>query len=224
MEKEANPRGFSTAFADHKSLIHKMTKKCWGRLDSLGFSMDYEDIFQEHCVSYARAVKCYDPSKGITFSAYMGTAIYNGFNEAVKRMVAEREVLNVVYLGDEVAADSVEGLEGHDNIDSILGDGIRSPSIEDQSVLSDEIRERVSSLSDNAKLVIRELLSPSKAILKTLEGIKAHSKLAKEMKQPRIHVPPEVNLRVIRMHYGFSYHKMNEIKREFKNKLGVEID
>lgn len=93
-------RAYSTAFEDHKQLIHQMARKGYLRLQGAHISIDYEDVFQEMCVTYAKAVNKYNPEYGVTFTAYLGRAIWNEFNS-----FAEREITHKI----ELCSVSIEG-------------------------------------------------------------------------------------------------------------------
>jgi hypothetical protein len=72
--------------------------------------------------------------------------------------------------------------------------------------------------------VIRELLCPSDSIKKTFEGLKAHAALKRSMGLTnRDDSPKSIDMRVIRVHFGFSHVEFRAIKRELEKKLGVEI-
>lgn len=215
-------RGFTTDFENHAGLIHSITRKCMGRLYNLGFNIEYEDLFQDNCLSYTKAMIGYDAERGITFSAYMGRAIYNQFNNQVEKMLNERSGINTVLVGEDNDVDDIH-YNNSNNQDGDLYNHHYSMTVEDKAVLSDEIRGRISKLSSLAKLVIRELISPSEDLLKTREGIRAHAELARSLNKRVPHVPQDVNLKLIRLHYALSYSDMKGVKREFSEKLGVQI-
>lgn len=99
-------RGYSTQYEDHQGLIHKFARKGWGRLTSLGVSIDYEDVFQEMSVTYCRAASKFDPSRGFTFSAYLGQAIWHDFNKLAQRFENELSGLGFTRIEDMGVEDS----------------------------------------------------------------------------------------------------------------------
>lgn len=97
-------RAYSTDFAAHRDLICKLAQKGWGRLQQAGVVMDFEDVFQEMSVIYCKAAEGYDPSRGFTFTAYLGRAIWQDFNKFAERLINDQCGLGLVRIeevGDE---------------------------------------------------------------------------------------------------------------------------
>lgn len=97
-------RAYSTDFSAHKALICTMARKGWGRLQSAGVVMDYDDVFQEMSLIYCKAAAGYDPSKGFTFTAYLGRAIWMDFNKFAEKLINDQCGLGLVRIeaiGDE---------------------------------------------------------------------------------------------------------------------------
>lgn len=89
-------RGYSTNYDDHVGLIHKFARKGFARLQAAGVVIDYEDVFQEMSLIYCRAADRYDPSKGFTFTAYLGSAIWMDFNQIADRLIKDQCGLGLV--------------------------------------------------------------------------------------------------------------------------------
>ena len=86
-------RAYSTDFSAHRNLIYKLALKGWGRLQAAGVVMDVEDVFQEMSLIYCKAAEGYDPKHGITFTAYLGRAIWNDFNTKLGSLSDEHSTL-----------------------------------------------------------------------------------------------------------------------------------
>ena len=206
---------FATDYESAKKVLSYMAFKFNKRLFALGFHADYEEVYQDNCVIYTKALKTYSPDSGIAFATYLTRCLCNDFNDRVEKMVAKRESIKIVDVLDEET--------GENNIDNIGSSEDVFESPEDLAVLSDGIRERVSSLSPLAKLVVRELIAPSNDVKRTMLAMQAHSEYAMTQNQ-RVYYPEEVNIKVIRKHYGIKANKFNELKAEFVQKLGVSFD
>lgn len=213
----------STSFEDSKSLLEYLAYKCSQRLYALGFhDADKEDLYQDGCVVYARAVKSYDPSSGVPFNAYLRRAVLLEFNNNVQRRIEIRDSLNIIDVTNAHEHEDIgttEYLTPDENSPAFFGS---NETVEDLAVRSDETRERIASLSPMAKLFVRELISPSAPVLRTLHAMQAQADFAKTLNQ-NIHRPKEVNVKVIRKHYGVDREQYGALKTEFLMKLGVKI-
>ena len=214
---------YSSEFSDHQGLIHQLTKKCWWRLKDAGLDdHEYEDVFQLNCISFVKVARKYDPARGITFGAYLGKAIFNEFNKYAEKVIKEKHELGIVSY-DDFGDDDGEG--EYDFLAHASKDLNRSEGGVEVSVIEREIaRENIGKLSKFAKLIIRELMSPSEAVKQTIEGIRAHAELAKQTGEIyRVRIPREVDIRAIKIHYGFRDMDIIKVKKEFETVLGVKI-
>ncbi|WP_374335301.1 sigma-70 family RNA polymerase sigma factor [Methyloversatilis sp.] len=102
-------RCYSTEFADHEGLIHSFARKGFGRLQAARVSIDYDDVFQEMCLSFTKAREKYNPDAGFSFSAYFGRAIWNDFNKFAERLISERVDLGLINFEDMKGEDDDGG-------------------------------------------------------------------------------------------------------------------
>ena len=212
---------FSTEFEAHKGLIHKLTKKCWGRLKEVGIDdHEYEDVFQINCISYVKVAKAYNPERGITFGAYLGRAIYNEFNKYADKIINEKVALHLQSYEDFSSqdGDDIDFMASYREENSVVD------MIEHSFITKEEARENIAKLSGIARLVIRELLAPSVALKQSFIGMQAHSEMAKSQGERYIRVPNTINIRAIRLHYGFKNRDMVNLRQEFIEHLGVRIE
>lgn len=212
----------STSFEDSKSLLEYLAYKCSQRLYALGFhDTDKEDLYQDGCVIYSKAINSYNPDIGVPFNAYLRRAVLLEFNNDVQRRVEMRETLRVVDVVNEERQNAVDAdfIEPDTSHPAFYGN---IETVEDMAVRSDETRERIASLSPLAKVFVRELISPSEAVKRTLAAMQAQADFAKTLNQ-NIHRPKEVNVKVIRKHYGVDRVQYGALKTEFLMKLGVTI-
>lgn len=215
----ATERAFSSEFSLHTGLIHTLTRKCWGRLKEAGLDeYEYEDIYQINCMTYVKAAKAYDASRGITFSAYLGRAIYNQFNKFADKAIEEKHELGFIAYDDFSSEDNNTDFLDYHNAEADFAEvGV-------EVISRETARENIAKLSAIGKLVVRELLSPTDGLKRTFEGIKAHSEVSKEKGEKYIRVPKSIDLRTIKIHYGFRQQDIAGLKNEIKEQLGVEID
>lgn len=212
---------FSTKFEDHQGLIHKLTKKCWGRLKDVGLhDHEYEDVFQINCMTYVKAARKYEPERGITFSAYLGRAIYNQFNQHADNIIREKLSLNLQSYED-FKTDGDD--DSFDFMSIYVSDGIVENNVEHAAILKQESKENIRKLSNLGKLVIRELISPSISLKKSFTGMKAHSEMAKKQGVKFIRPPQSINFRAIKLHYGLCHRDMVSLRKEFNLHLGVNV-
>lgn len=84
-------RGFSTRYEDHKGLMYRFAMRCYARVRGSGISaLEFDDVLSEMSVSYTKALKSYDPARGITFSAYLGRCCFNDFNKLMEKLELEQ--------------------------------------------------------------------------------------------------------------------------------------
>jgi hypothetical protein len=215
----AEERKFNSEFSLHTGLIHTLTRKCWGRLKEAGLDeFEYDDVYQINCVSYVKAAKAYDATRGITFGAYLGRAIYNEFNKFADRVINEKHELGFVSYNDFSSEENDADFLEYHNADVDLTE------VGADTISRETARENIAKLSVLGRLVIRELLSPTDALKRTFEGIKAHSEVAKQTGEKYIRVPKSIDMRTIRLHYGFRQKDIVGLRYEFKQQLGVEIE
>lgn len=210
-------RSFSTKFEDHEPLLHTMTRKCFGRLVQMNPSADYEDLFQELCVAFVRAQKTYDPTKGISFTAYMGRAVYNEFNRLMDKTVRDNTEIPMI------SAQELESRGDDGDIDFYGTFDPRQDTMEDLIVRSDDARDNFMRLSYVARLVVKELHKPSPELLKTHAGMVAHATLARAMGESVGRVPHEITLRVVAQHLHLDKKTLAAVRQEFKEVVGVDV-
>ncbi len=152
-------RGFSTDIRDHEGLVRNMARKALGRLIENRVVVDFEDVYQDMCVSFVKAAQTYDPDRGITFSAYMGRAAYNNFNRTAERMINDARICPITV----EAIEDLATIQGGDNtelsqsaLEVLSQDTIESA--EESYARKETMRETLALLSPTTRSVIAELL------------------------------------------------------------------
>lgn len=218
-------RAYSTDFKDHEKLLHKFTKGGFARLRGAGIDgIEYEDVYQEMCVSFVRAAKSYNPDAGITFTAYMGRAVINNFNKHADRLIRENESVGHLKIGDLVG-DSPCDSEGDGVVEMMdrfmMGNIMSDISDQEETVLSREAgRINISRLSAASRKVIRDLISPSKELVAHHRAELAQSIHAKAIGAPSKRIYEEIDLKYIVKYHGLRFKHFNE---EVIRVLGVDL-
>lgn len=207
-------RSYSTDFKDHANLLHNLTKKAFGRMTSANAPMEYDDIYQTMCLSFAKCISKWNPNVGVSFTAYMGRACWNDFNKLAEKMINERIGLNLTHFEDMRSYEYGE----HDDenpLERFQSDESQEvqENPEDACARVQEARKNLEMLSHNAKVVIKELLHPSRVVMDELRKInegKCDSR-----------ANPDVTVRFIAKCYNLPESNIARLKSEFKRKLGV---
>jgi hypothetical protein len=89
-----------------------------GRVRAAGALIEYDDVYGELCVAFAAAQKSYDPTRGITFTAYLGACCFNRFNKFAEKWIAEQHTLGLIRNSEFESLDSGgERERGHSYMD-----------------------------------------------------------------------------------------------------------
>jgi len=220
-------RGYSTQFEDHEDLIHKFARKAFGRLQSAHDNMmTYDDVFQEMSVAYIQAAKAWKPDYGVTFTAYLGRAIWNNFNHLADKLI-ERSV--------SVPILSIEEMEFRSRSDETIGgncsfleylyaddDGV-TESAETTVGAKEESLKNFESLSELSKQVIGELLSPSDDLKMAHTALLEHAQFAQSIGESIKPPPSQINFRFVIKHLAIQPSRATRVRDELKRVYGVQM-
>lgn len=224
-------RNTSLDYRDHTGLLHQLARKAYGRMQSVGVPMDYDDILQEMSVTFVKATKLYRPDAGYAFTAYLGRAIWNQFNKVAERLIEQHLNLGLTSI-EEMEHDAQErgSLEGSGSMMERMlyeeGSYTESPEdiIERGQLMAISTRIRAQSLSADALQVVRLLASPSEELVENHRLSRAHSEQAVALGVAKRHTTPEE----ITLAFIFRFLKLNKgqiaaIKAELLDVYGVEV-
>lgn len=95
------------SFESVDQLLHKLSIKCYARVQAMGLGMEFDDVLQEMRVNYVKARDAWKPDGGALFSTYCTTACLNNFNLAIKKMERQRTIgkIEVTDKGVELTED-----------------------------------------------------------------------------------------------------------------------
>lgn len=209
--QDQTPRGFKTDFEQHKGLLHNFARTSFARLRASGVHVEYEDVFQEACISFAQALKTYDAARGITFTAYMGRAVVNNLGRYCTRLLKERAELGM-YVSDELVEDHAQ------------------TAIDEGSPTPDRLIERrqgmqamLAALSPLSRSILTDLANPSKEVREFHNFARQQAEYAKSIGVRAWSVPADINLRTLYKYYRLGPAERRQVKNEFKQVLGVTV-
>lgn len=199
-------------YRQYELLIHKFARKQHKALLLSGVTDQcYEDVFQEVALSFVAAKRKFNEKLGYRFSTYACNAAMKNFLQFIKRLRKHSD--NRLYL--EELTDSENEFSWEELIAKEGGDEC-SPSMKMRIA-----RERISELSKDAKVVVRELLYPSSELKKMHFAKLEYSRMAKLYggKAPR--VSEEIDIQFIFQHYGVKTEKRRSILKELSDAFEV---
>jgi len=212
-------RAFSTKYEDHIGLLHRFAKGGFARLREIGIYIDYEDVFQECCVSFVQAQKTYKPESGFAFSTYMGRSVINNFNSYAEKKIREHLGLGIVHI--EEIFDKSSNSDGYDSDPydyvSMHAGGTDETA---HATATLDARRGVPKMTVKARRVIRDLLAPSQALQQKHKAELAHAEFAKSVGENSRVTPKRITLRYLAKHHGI---KMESFAAEVASKMGVDI-
>lgn len=203
-------RAFSTNYNDHIGLVHTFARKGWGRMLKAHVDVEYEDVFQEMTVTFVKAVKAYDPSKGTAFTSYVGRAIWNDFNRYAQKYIDERMELGLTSIQEMEEGDDQEG-------GAWFNDSIASTERNPEEALDrkQQMLENLRALSPTAKFLAAQLIAPPPELE---AAFAAHQAKAIEGGGRAV---VGMTLRFIGQHYEIEHRRLSKAIKELKTQYGV---
>lgn len=189
-------------YADNVGLIHTVARKGFGRLQGIGASVDYDDLFQELSEVFIKAYDGFDEDNS-KFSTYFTVAAGHKINQLAEGFELDRMgVKTTRYLSDEInpkngkkkwkarkdkihgGAVSVEEMsswsEGGEDGGSVIetiDSGTATP--EQLCQAQQELNNLMADLSPLAAKIVEMTLNPPPFIEEELAAIEAHVEYAR---------------------------------------------
>lgn len=211
---KAKSSAFSTAYEAHQGIIHKFARKGYGRLIQAGVVIDYEDVFQEMSMTYVKAAKLYNPERGISFSAYMGRAIWNQFN-----LFAENEIL---YKSQVTSIENmVDSLDIEDaNLYETVSSDAATPE-QYMEVKQDWVTNNMK-CGSIAKFIVKQIINPDQGMISRLETKQQVSRDSHLLKQGRggKRAAGEVSIALIKEYFNLNPIDVRIAKKNLNNVYG----
>lgn len=202
-----NNRAYSTEFSDHQGLIRMFASKCHRRLVAARVRVEYEDVYQEMCITFVKAARAFDPTLGLTFTAYLGRSILNNFNKVATNLINGASVV-------QPECDFSEDF----NIEEEAGE---IPSVESDYFTRRNGKERFESLSRVAQIIVAEMLQPSPEITRAFEAHDGKREVAEAMGKTL--AARKYGPAFIGEFYGFDPKVTSRARKEIESKLGVTV-
>lgn len=205
----------SVELKDYEKLLSKEAWKGVSRLYALNiYSMEFEDVYQEMCISFASAAKLYQPAKGFAFTTYLVLILRRQFQRIVVKLVEERTHLTSV---EEIQSRHDDG-DDFDLYASIASD---EPLLEDAIAHKLDVVAKLEALKPVTRMVLLSLIEPSEELKGEFNALQSHLRLGRELEVSNYKVPTEINLRFICEHNNIPAGKRRLIREELMASFGV---
>jgi RNA polymerase sigma factor (sigma-70 family) len=207
------PQNDALKLENYSRLLHQLARKCYSRLCEAGVSIDYEDVYQEMCLGYAKAVSGFDPSRGYAFTTYLVRACYNEFNKRYEKPIAER-VQHGVFSVQEWSTDSDED---SGCLFDVIPDDAPTPEQRLMRYQQAKLIERC--MSKTAQEVLMLLVRPSEELRAAFRQLQDHRQAKRNNGHPYTPVPDEITLSFIGKFLNIPRAKMTEVRQELSRLL-----
>jgi hypothetical protein len=189
-------------------MLHKLARRCYGRVTGMGLPMELDDILQEMRVSYILAKEKWDSQAGSLFSTYCTTVCMNNFNNTIKRMERQRTLGKIE---DTVCPETGKKIparfqrqfglicehemhEDQGNLDSVT-EGMSGSATDQPDYRLEQAQNtklRMSTLSVSAKKIVAILLSSEKISVSPAPRLRQIAHMAKvdgkELKRVKLEI------------------------------------
>lgn len=209
----------SIDYKEYENVINLYALKVMRRVNAMKLDLTMDDVRQELCVGFTQARNAFKPEKGYKFSTYLRNSIFSSVNDRIEKLAKESTIVcsNAVYDASLMWEDPFERL------DEKYSHEFES-SYEDTVSSTEEMFERVNSLSVLTRSIVIELIEPSELLVRQhKEDFKSYEEKIKKGEALRNIIPAQINLSYVFKYYGLNKKEIAEVKAEFKEVLGVEL-
>lgn len=172
--------------------------------------MEYEDVFQEASLAFAMALKTYDESKGITFSAYMGRAVVNNLGHWARKLTQERAEIGM-YINSELVERSADELADE------------TPTPEEERITAASVQTLLSQFRPLTREILKELIDPSEEFKAAHEGLRAHREHAIKLGVRTWSIPDHITFSSLVKILRLSENEKRAVKDEIYEVLKVRV-
>lgn len=206
-----DPRQSPIKFENYDRLIRMCAHKAHMRLKAAGCSTMFDDVYQEMCMTFVKAQRNFDPSKGNAFSTFLVRACWHNINRWAKGEFAH------------VAAslDSVVGDEDDREHHELIADG--APTIEDE-LMAREIRaKRLAKLTPLARKFVDLLENPPPALVRELKALQARCELGRSRGIAGARAPSSISPAFVMDVMGLSRGQRNRVYAELERLTNMAV-
>lgn len=135
-----------------------------------GVQMLYEDVFQDVCVGYCEAAAHFDPQRGFAFTTYFFRTARNEFYREHGHLLKQHQHMPTVSMDETV--------EGQKHNFHEVVKSAESESAEEKLIREEVFHQNLTRLSPIARVVMRQIESPSPEITNAFTARKAFAQEA----------------------------------------------
>jgi DNA-directed RNA polymerase specialized sigma24 family protein len=187
-------------FEDYQGLARQMAGKVYRRLRGAGCAMEFDDVMQEVCLSFAVCARNFDPQRGFKFSTYFMRSGFNNLNRWVEDQIAERHV--------SLDAENDDGYPLHVTIAS------NEETAEIKAVAQSTREHLLGLVSENTRQVIELVESPPQFLIDEMDALRAKSAWGKEQGLRHVAAPVSLSVHHVIKFLGLSQNEEREVKAE----------
>ncbi len=196
----------------HIGMLRLLTNKAYGITKQTGVRVDYDDLFQLMCVGFTKALKGFDPDRGIQFTTYYGRACWNGFQswmqKQLKYQLATGEV-TITDLGAWMQGDADDPME-------LINVESDEPTPEELIEARRRAREVIAAMPVEGKMLVRELLSPSERVREAV--------VQRQQAQGKEIIDSDVRFVDFAAAYGMDESKMRKLIKRIKEQARADAE
>ncbi len=172
-------------YAANIGLVDCVARKGYARIQKIGGSYDYEDLFQDLSITFINAYKKFDESKGNQFSTYFITAAHNRINTLADKIFEERSRFGVRSFEEM----SIDGCDVYEILD-VNGSVAPEVMIDAYSYLT----KAIAKLSPVAATMAQWMLEPPDFVLREVKAAMDHVQYARDSGQEKRFKNPDTAL------------------------------
>ena len=178
---------FPQFYADNVGLIHKVASNGFRRLQAMGASLEYQDLFQDLTVVFIHSFDAFDPALGNKFSTYYVPAAYNRVNRLAEKVRVERIEGGTVSI-EEMSDHSEDQLPFEERIAS------NAATPEQHAEISSMARDMARHLSPLAQQILDLAIDPPEFMEHEFVAQQAHAEFARSLGKARRNRQQELGL------------------------------
>lgn len=200
-------------YRQYEKLMHKVARRHYGILINSGYTDEYMDVFQNVAVSFLQAKNGYRADTGFKFTTYACTSAEKNF---ITQLEKRSRRLSPV---------SLESIRSKDDDvsfwEEIIADENTLEYRPSPRVCLIEAIGKMNLLSSVAKLVVRELVSPSEEIRKAYREGLSYAKKAKELGGHIPRIGDDIDYAFIFRYYGIKVKDRKKVFAEIRKVFEV---
>lgn len=156
---------------DYQKMIVLHARRAQASLGRIGINIDLDEVVQEGCAIFVKAMEGYDETRQVKFSTYLWTALQRNLNRFCDKQRDARTL-------DGPALTDTIGDEDGGTLMDVVAD-INAPDAAQLLESRQEAFENLRSFTPEARRVLVQLIRPTEHLLKEIGRMQAFAKHAK---------------------------------------------